>query len=31
LRFLMQRESIDYVLVGMRKPSYVHEVLALKD
>ncbi|NOR58276.1 MAG: aldo/keto reductase [Sulfurimonas sp.] len=31
LRFLMQRENIDYVLVGMRKPSYVHEVLALKD
>ncbi|WP_373004384.1 aldo/keto reductase [Sulfurimonas sp.] len=31
LRFLMQRESIEYILVGMRKPSYVHEVLALKD
>jgi aryl-alcohol dehydrogenase-like predicted oxidoreductase len=31
LRFLMQRDSIDYILVGMRKPSYVHEVLALKD
>ena len=29
LRFLMDRESIDYVLVGMRKPSYVHEVLAV--
>ena len=31
LKFLIQRDSIDYVLVGMRKPSYVHEVLALKD
>lgn len=31
LRFLMQIESIDYILVGMRKPSYIHEVLSLKD
>nr|MDA3907575.1 aldo/keto reductase [Sulfurimonas sp.] len=31
LRFLMQEESIDYILVGMRKPSYVYEVLALED
>jgi len=30
LKFLMQRENIDYILVGMRKPSYVQEVLALK-
>lgn len=30
LEFLMQRESIDYILVGMRKPSYVQEVMALK-
>jgi predicted aldo/keto reductase-like oxidoreductase len=30
LRFLMQRESIDTILVGMRKSSYVHEVLSLK-
>ncbi len=30
LKFLMSRESIDFVLVGMRKPSYVHEILALK-
>jgi len=30
LRFLLQREDIDYILVGMRKPSYVEEVLALK-
>ncbi len=29
LKFLMNRESVDYILVGMRKPSYVHEVLAL--
>jgi len=29
LRFLKQQENIDYVLVGMRKPSYVAEVLAL--
>lgn len=31
LMFLMQDENIDYILVGMRKPSYVLEVLALKD
>jgi len=31
LKFLMHRENIDYILVGMRKPSYVHEILALKD
>jgi len=30
LNFLIQRESVDYILVGMRKPSYVHEILALK-
>jgi len=29
LRFLMNCQSIDYILVGMRKPSYVHEILAL--
>ena len=29
LNFLTQRDSIDYILVGMRKPSYVHEILAL--
>ncbi|QSZ40840.1 aldo/keto reductase [Sulfurimonas aquatica] len=28
--FLIQKDSIDYVLVGMRKPSYVHEIMALK-
>jgi len=31
IRFLKDRESIDYILVGMRKPSYVHEILSLKD
>lgn len=30
LEFLLSKEYIDYVLVGMRKPSYVAEVLALK-
>lgn len=29
LKFLMQRESIDYILVGMRKPTYVHQILSL--
>jgi aryl-alcohol dehydrogenase-like predicted oxidoreductase len=31
LKFLLQIDKIDYILVGMRKPSYVHEILALKD
>lgn len=30
LKFLLENDDIDYVLVGMRKPTYVHEVLALK-
>ncbi|NCO00770.1 MAG: aldo/keto reductase [Epsilonproteobacteria bacterium] len=29
LRFLMNTGSIDYILVGMRKESYVHEILPL--
>ena len=29
LRFLMKQDDIDYILLGMRKPSYVHEVLAI--
>ncbi len=29
LRFLQEQTDIDYILVGMRKPSYVAEVLAL--
>ena len=31
LRFLLQRQNIDYVLVGMRKPSYVHEIMSFLD
>ncbi len=31
LRFLMKKNDIDYILVGMRKPSYVHQIMALKD
>ncbi len=30
LEFLMQSDSIDYILVGMRKPTYVHQILALE-
>lgn len=30
LNFLLQKDNIDYILVGMRKPSYVHNVMALK-
>lgn len=30
LRFLLQNKNIDYILVGMRKPRYVEEVMALK-
>ncbi len=29
LRFLMQRENVDYIIVGMRKPSYVNEIVSL--
>ena len=29
LKFLMQKPDIDFILVGMRKPSYVHEVLSI--
>ena len=28
--FLQSQKSVDYILVGMRKPSYVNEILALK-
>ncbi|MDD3817397.1 MAG: aldo/keto reductase [Thiovulaceae bacterium] len=31
LKFLLEKEEIDFVLVGMRKPSYVHQVLSLQD
>lgn len=30
IEFLIQRDNIDYILVGMRKPSYVQEILSLK-
>ncbi len=30
LKFLLAQESIDFILVGMRKPTYVQEVMALK-
>jgi diketogulonate reductase-like aldo/keto reductase len=30
LRFLLEIENIDIIIVGMRKPSYVQEVMALK-
>jgi len=30
IRFLMKNENIDFILVGMRKSSYVSEVMALK-
>ena len=29
INFLKERENIDYILVGMRKPSYVVEIMAL--
>lgn len=28
--FLLQQKNIDYILVGMRKPSYVQDILSLK-
>ncbi len=31
LNFLRQEESIDYILVGMRKARYVNEVMALEE
>jgi aryl-alcohol dehydrogenase-like predicted oxidoreductase len=31
IRFLMQRDNIDYILVGMRKPTYVHQILSLEE
>jgi len=30
INFLMHREDIDYILVGMRKPAYVQDIMALK-
>jgi aryl-alcohol dehydrogenase-like predicted oxidoreductase len=31
LRFLLEQKDIDTILVGMRKPTYVHEILSYKD
>ncbi|QOY51732.1 aldo/keto reductase [Candidatus Sulfurimonas baltica] len=31
LKFLIQRKNIDYVLVGMRKPTYVDQILSLEE
>ena len=31
LKFLMKKDDIDYILVGMRKPSYVHQVMGLEE
>lgn len=30
IEFLQQQENIDYILVGMRKPTYVQDILSLK-
>ncbi|NPA59946.1 MAG: aldo/keto reductase [Epsilonproteobacteria bacterium] len=30
IKFLLDTKSIDFIVVGMRKPSYVYEILALK-
>ena len=30
IKFLMQQNSIDFILVGMRKPLYVHDIISLK-
>lgn len=29
IRFLMQNDDIDYILIGMRKPVYVYQILSL--
>jgi len=31
LEFLKNQENIDYILVGMRKPSYVFDIMSLKE
>ena len=31
IRFLIQTQNVDVVLVGMRKPSYVHQILSLEE
>jgi aryl-alcohol dehydrogenase-like predicted oxidoreductase len=30
IKFLIQRESVDYILVGMRKPSYVYDIFSIE-
>lgn len=30
LLFLMQKDNIDYILIGMRKPAYVQNIISLK-
>jgi len=31
LEFLCKKDAIDYILVGMRKPSYVQEIMAMRE
>jgi aryl-alcohol dehydrogenase-like predicted oxidoreductase len=31
IKFLLQNDAIDYILVGMRKPSYVYEIMSFED
>ncbi|ADN08343.1 aldo/keto reductase [Sulfurimonas autotrophica] len=31
LEFLCKQDAIDYILVGMRKPSYVQEIMAMRE
>jgi len=31
LKFLIERESIDYIVIGMRKPTYVNEIMSQLD
>ncbi|MDQ7045909.1 MAG: aldo/keto reductase [Sulfurimonas sp.] len=31
IKFLSQRDNVDYILIGMRKPRYVSEVMTLLD
>ncbi|MDD3476026.1 MAG: aldo/keto reductase [Sulfurimonas sp.] len=30
IKFLMKCENVDYIIVGMRKPLYIHEILCLR-
>jgi len=31
VKFLMQKQYIDVIIIGMRKPSYVHQILSLNE